>query len=121
MDGMHNRKPESGENLYGDIQKEKENGDEMEMGSEGQAHEAGDRKSGLEREKAREDVFCSPHSQLIMSNNKSNSAKTAKQLLQERQAELVAEVEHLEQAVHQEEEEDRQRKEEENKHKAEER
>jgi hypothetical protein len=31
---MHNRKPESGENLYGDIQKEKENGDEMEMGLE---------------------------------------------------------------------------------------
>ena len=31
MDEMHNRKPESGENLYGDIQKEKENGDEMEM------------------------------------------------------------------------------------------
>ncbi|KAG1734781.1 hypothetical protein EDB19DRAFT_1830430 [Suillus lakei] len=28
---MHNRKLESGENLYGDIQKEKENGDEMEM------------------------------------------------------------------------------------------
>ncbi|KAG1736190.1 hypothetical protein EDB19DRAFT_1830007 [Suillus lakei] len=28
---MHNRKPESEENLYGDIQKEKENGDEMEM------------------------------------------------------------------------------------------
>ncbi|KAG1737738.1 hypothetical protein EDB19DRAFT_1829335 [Suillus lakei] len=31
---MHNRKLESGENLYGDIQKEKENGDEMEMGLE---------------------------------------------------------------------------------------
>ncbi|KAG1754136.1 hypothetical protein EDB19DRAFT_1823534 [Suillus lakei] len=31
MDGMHNWKLESGENLYGDIQKEKENGDEMEM------------------------------------------------------------------------------------------
>ena len=31
MDGMHNQKLESGENLYGDIQKEKENRDEMEM------------------------------------------------------------------------------------------
>ncbi|KAG1733755.1 hypothetical protein EDB19DRAFT_1830869 [Suillus lakei] len=30
-DGMHNQKLESGENLYGDIQKEKENRDEMEM------------------------------------------------------------------------------------------
>ncbi|KAG1719385.1 hypothetical protein EDB19DRAFT_1918984 [Suillus lakei] len=66
-------------------------------------------------------LCAAPLTRLIMSNNKSNSAKTAKQLLQERQVELAAEVERLEQAVCQEEEEDRQCKEEENKRKAEER
>ncbi|KAG1724974.1 hypothetical protein EDB19DRAFT_1833958 [Suillus lakei] len=55
-DGMYNRKLESGENLYGDIQKEKENGDEMEM-SDGDGIGASEAKSASEVKSELDETF----------------------------------------------------------------